>query len=92
MAEQATPMIGEPDGRAAAPKPSLGRIVLYCDDAGTEHPAIITRVWTDTLVNLQVFRDNAAPEVRTSVERSSETTTGGATIPQEWRWRWPPRV
>jgi hypothetical protein len=68
-------------------KPSIGRIVIYkLPDAepernGTrEHPAIITRVWTDDCVNLTVFFDATHSEPRTSQQRSAG------------RWDWPVRV
>ncbi len=43
-------------------KPTIGRIVLYrvgTDDQGLPvyRPAIIVKVWSPTLVNLQVFLD-----------------------------------
>ena len=76
-------------------KPSLGRIVLWCGPDGVEHPAIITRLWTDNLVNLHVFFDAHEAEggpKRTSVEQSSQTTPDGHSTPMQYRWRWPPRV
>lgn len=71
-------------------KPSIGRIVLFRGEKSNgvnEHPAIITRVWSDTCVNLTVFLDNGAPIVPTSVnhEENLESSTNPA-------WRWPPRV
>ena len=54
--------------------PTVGRIVIYRQPGneiplnGTqEHPAIITRVWTETMVNLQVFFDDHDPEAIASV-------------------------
>ena len=75
------------------PKPSVGRIVLFrstqSDHVGngaSEVPAIITRVWTDTCVNLQVMRDAASPIPMTSVVYDEDPiVTAYAT------WRWPPR-
>lgn len=73
-------------------KPSVGRIVHYrlCEQEptinGTDvHPAIITRVWSDTCVNLTVFPDAAEPFFKTSVllcEGRGEKS----------RWFWPPRA
>jgi hypothetical protein len=69
-------------------KPSVGRIVLYSrlDSNGrTEHPAIITNVFSDTTVNVTVFPDVAPmSQSRTSVVYND--TPGNHT------WRWPPRV
>jgi hypothetical protein len=51
-------------------KPTVGRIVHYRGDefnGVSVHPAIVTRVWNDGLVNLTVFPDAHAPIVRTSV-------------------------
>lgn len=76
--------------------PTIGRIVHfrpadgdtaarnnYSDSAAEVIlPAIITRVWSDTCVNLTIFPDNAAPFTRTSV------TFGEA----KFGWEWPPRA
>lgn len=71
-------------------KPSIGRIVIFKGEAAngvTEHPAVITRVWSDTCVNLTVFFDAKAPEVRTSVTRTDTTKIDSGT----WGWEWPVR-
>lgn len=39
--------------------PSIGLIVDFVTVAGTEVPAIVTRVRSDSAVNLRVFYDNA---------------------------------
>ena len=71
-------------------KPSLGRIVLLSTDDG-EIPAIITRVHSDTFINLFVFPDtdmqfrNFSPRVTCALLSDSDE-------PQLGRWRWPPRV
>ena len=74
-------------------KPSLGRVVLLrLDDylvkqvSSVQHdrmaPAVITKVWTDTCVNLKVLVDGQENLWVTSV------TQGDA----ERQWQWPPRV
>jgi hypothetical protein len=71
-------------------KPSPGRIVLVSDaehNGVTEHPAIITRVWSDTCINVTVFPDCWAPFCKTSVEKSEDESRE-----QKDTWRWPPRV
>lgn len=72
-------------------KPSIGRIVHYTlPFAPIVHaPAIITRVLSETTVNLQVFYD-AAQEAQsivnpTSVEFDESGTVGGT-------WHWPEKV
>jgi hypothetical protein len=72
-------------------KPSIGRIVLFRShesNAAQEHPALITRVWSDTCVNLTVFPDNGSPILETSVNQN-ESLEGPN---QDLAWRWPPRV
>jgi hypothetical protein len=72
-------------------KPSLGRIVLFRaehSNGATEHPAIITRVWSDTCVNLTVFPDYAAPVAKSSVAFSDDVDNPNGL----YAWRWPPRV
>lgn len=75
--------------------PSIGRIVLFKSrdqsDLGStadEVPAIITRVWSNTCVNLQVFRDADTPLAQTSVTLAEDFEASG----QSCAWRWPPRV
>jgi hypothetical protein len=72
-------------------KPSLGRIVLFRShdsNGASEHPAMITRVWSDTTVNLTVFPDNSLPFAITSVGLNEDMKQGE----QHRAWRWPPRV
>lgn len=67
-------------------KPSIGRIVLYHDNSDQiEHPSVITKVWTDTCVNLTVFPDHGVPVFNSSVVQDEE-------MKQVYGWRWPPRV
>lgn len=70
-------------------KPSLGRIVLFGNELSNgalEHPAIITRVWSDACVNLLVFPDCAPPVAKTSVPLRPEGAES------TYYWRWPDRV
>lgn len=55
------------------------------------HPAIITRVFTDDCVNLQVFFDAQAPGARSSVMRIPDEMLNGMHIASSG-WRWPERV
>lgn len=86
-------------------KPSVGRIVLVPADAigvpangASEVPAIITRVWSDTMVNLQVFVDTGAVVAKTSAKLydTAEDAAAGASSAErayaELRCYWPPRV
>lgn len=53
------------------------------------HPALITRVWSDTCVNLHVFFDATPSVIKTSVtliETPDDTHNPNA------GWCWPPRV
>lgn len=77
-------------------KPSLGRIVLYTGPGGgsTEHAAIITKVHSDTCVNLAIFEDpqfSAPVTLRTSVMMAT-IHADGEQPPAVNCWRWPPRV
>lgn len=74
--------------------PTLGRIVLYRQPAseqpvngGSVHPAVITRVHSDELVNLTVFFDAAPPAPRTSI--LSKAAAGGDMSGSPF-WDWPP--
>jgi hypothetical protein len=67
-------------GEEHQPRPSIGRIVRY-HHPRADMPAIITAVHSEACVNLHVFIDGEASEIRTSVEIGN--VTGG--------WSWPPR-
>ena len=72
--------------------PTVGRIVhYYPDDSAVKKrmpfAAIVTRVWTDSCVNLEVFNDGGQPDrggFAGSVERSDN--------PEDRHWMWPPRA
>jgi hypothetical protein len=65
-------------------KPSIGRIVHFVASEG-HAPAIITRVFSDTCVNLRVFRDNGqTPDHYTSVSLDEKGE-------QSFTWHWPER-
>lgn len=67
---------------ASSPKPSKGRVVFFNDEEGEQYPAIITKVWSDTLVNLNVFADTKGVLIKTSVPQGATGST----------WQWPSRV
>jgi hypothetical protein len=54
-------------------KPSLGRIVLTPADPATNNgadvaPAVVTRVWSDTMINVRVLLDTPeVPPSKTSI-------------------------
>ena len=58
-------------------EPTIGRIVQFKTEEGTVYPAIITRVWSPTMVNLQVFRDLVC-EAFTSVPQGDDV--------RQWDW------
>lgn len=79
--------------QATPQQPSVGRIVLVSMDPlknnGTDAaPAVITRVWSATTVNVRVLPDATPSEAewRTSVTHSDSLD---GTL---HRWTWPPRT
>lgn len=75
-------------------KPSVGRIVLVPVEPVTNNgadvaPGVITRVWSDTCVNVRILLDNeGAPSWKTSValfDTAEEAAVGHSCY-------WPPRV
>lgn len=56
------------------------------------HPAMITRVWSDNCVNLQVFFDAGAPQQRTSMSLLPDEVFAEEMHCTNSGWRWPPHV
>lgn len=78
-------------------QPSLGRIVLVAADPAMNNgadtaPAVITRVWTGTAINVRVLLDSdGAPPWRTSLTYA-DALDGLDASERPSRWTWPPRV
>jgi hypothetical protein len=85
------------------PTPSIGRIVLVPmdprDNNGADRaPAVITRVWSDTTINVKVLSDaTGSVEWRTSVGLVDELPDFALATEEQpgssmHVWAWPPRV
>jgi hypothetical protein len=78
-------------------QPSLGRIVLVAVDPAMNNgadtaPAVITRVWNATTINVRVLLDSdGVPPWRTSLTHT-DTLEGLDPFLCPHRWTWPPRV
>lgn len=88
-------------------KPTIGRLVhfvqrkpaMYQPAAGSDAPfalvhlpAIITAVWGDTCVNLQVFTDGTnSDEMNMAPIKWVTSSSLDATATQERSWHWPER-
>lgn len=68
-------------------KPSVGRIVHFFEDVGSEpQAAIITEVFSDDCVNLTIFPSVQPPIVdKTSISKKTE-------FQKSYCWDWPARV
>lgn len=88
-------------------KPSVGRIVIFVfNDRGESCPAVITRIWSDTCVNLHLMRDDGQKKLATDgVYRIThdareqllfDNTPTSVNFEQQGNkartWHWPPRV
>ena len=80
---------------ALIPTPTVGRIVrfhpnehdsLHKNNSAEFHAAIITQVWTPTMVNMIVFPAYGLPEIRSSVDHGTESEANANSY-----WAWPPR-
>jgi hypothetical protein len=77
--------------------PAVGRIVIFRETVwqgdgtnGTrDHPAMITRVWSDTSVNLHVFFDACSSAPKSFVTQMPEMLDGEANTSAIGGWRWP---
>lgn len=78
-------------------KPSVGRIVLTPVNPTTNNgadvaPAIITRVWSDTNVNLRVLHDSENVSWKTSVKLCGSEEEARNPDMYGHTAYWPPRV
>ena len=81
-------------------KPSPGRIVIVAgieattNNGATEAPGIITRVWSDDLVNVRIFTDaDNMIQSRTSVPLyATDKEYGKVAGEKPLGCYWPPRV
>jgi hypothetical protein len=76
-------------------KPSIGRIVHFVQN-GVHYAAIVTKVWSDTTVNLHVFgnmSDTITPGATDSQGNASSVTFSQPLDccgkVNEWSWHWP---
>lgn len=81
-------------GRATAiegPSPRVGMTVLYTGEITNGisyvHPAIITRVHNDDVVNLHVFFDGAPSASRSTVQRVRSDARVEPPSSSRWDWR-----
>ena len=81
-------------------KPTIGRIVHYVQkkpavygDQLVHLPAIITAVWGESCVNLQVFTDgtNSDEQNMAPVKWVTSASLDASENPQQRTWHWPER-
>lgn len=68
--------------------PSVGRVVHFREGANECQAAMVTKTWSDDLINLTAFTPDGLVVPKTSVkyaEPDDETAVG-------WSWHWPERV
>lgn len=78
-------------------KPSIGRIVLVdanpaMNNGANIAAAVITRVWSDTVINVRVLLDSEnSPLWRTSLTHADDLDSLDDDT-RTSRWMWPPRI
>lgn len=85
-----------------AQKPSVGRIVIFPatalggenNNGGESAPAVITRVWSDNMVNVRVLLDGNDTPWKTSVNlfQTPEEYAEARDAGRPFGCYWPPRV
>jgi hypothetical protein len=94
---QPEPPVSPPAPAPGAPSVTVGRIVLYTltngPHVGENRPAIVVRVWTDVMVNLQVFTDgpNDGEGHQGGIVWATSVAYDDSATPAAHTWRWPPR-
>lgn len=69
--------------------PTVGRVVYYHGGKDQPYPAIITHVWSDDCVNLNVLNDGTKP-VSGVPNDASLTVTSCMRGDDEGMWNWMP--
>ena len=70
-------------------KPSVCRMVHFvADQPGKEYhyAAVVTHVWTETCVNLQVFPKGSPMDERAAGTKTSVIYDESGTKPYSWHW------
>lgn len=73
-------------------KPTIGRIVHYVtgnNEPGNHYPAIVTHVWSDTCVNLNVFPKGQSMDGENSGVKTSVVLDSNGE--RAYSWHWPER-
>ena len=70
-------------------KPSKGRVILFVSYESAKCVGIITRVWSDTCVNVAGWDEGNTPVALTSL---TYLESGAEAAPMAGTWSWPPRV
>lgn len=84
---QKTPTGLVQDQSEVAQKPSVGRIVHYVNKKGIHRPAIIVEVWSDEVVNLQVFTDMRNDgELQPVLWATSVPYSSNMNLALAWHW------
>lgn len=66
-------------------KPSVSRIVHFVMQ-DQHFAAIVTKVWSDTCVNLQVFNNGSPNELEQVFPRTSVVLDATGTMDYSWHW------
>lgn len=76
-------------------KPSIGRIVHFVQN-GVHYAAIITKVWSDSCVNLHVFTNMSDAITPGATDAQGNASSVLLSVPTEccgkvadWSWHWP---
>lgn len=78
--------------------PTIGRIVIVKglqSNGSDEHPAVVTRVWNPTYLNVMVLPDAGQPQAVTSIAFFQTRDEAVAALPTAAGGRvayWPPRA
>lgn len=82
-----TPTRGDVQDQPVGQKVSIGRIVHFVNKKGAHRPAIVVEIWSDEVVNLQVFTDMRNDGELQPVMWATSVPYSDAK--EELTWHWP---